>query len=108
MAKTAKGQSLAEYALVIGIISVVLMVMGPGFRWSAQQVLKSTADAIGFQAGAEQAANPDDGFLNLQQSQSQTTSSSSISDIAGNYTATESETTRVQSKTYSNGAFIHD
>lgn len=108
MMKRAAGQSLAEYAIVIGIVSVVLAAMGPAFRWSAQQVIKSTADAIGFQAGAEQAANPDEGFLNLQNSQSQTSSATSIVDTGGNYLATETESSNTRSTTHSNGAFVHE
>lgn len=108
MVKKATGQSLAEYALVIGIISVVLMVMGPGIRWNAQQILKSTADVVGFQSGAEQAANPDQGFLNFQNSQSQTVTQSTISGSAGSYLATETENVQTKSTSYANGAFVHD
>lgn len=108
MMKRAAGQSLAEYAIVIGIVAVVLSAMGPGFRWSAQQVFKSTADVIGFQAGAEQASNPDEGFLNFQNSQSQTTSATSVAETGGSYSSTETESSVTQSTTYSNGAFIHD
>ena len=58
-----KGQSLAEYAIVAGIIAIVLASMGTGFRRSVQSVIKEVADVMGFQHDAEQASDPENGYL---------------------------------------------
>lgn len=108
MIKFHKGQSLSEYAIVATIIAVALVVMGPGFRWGIQNVLKSTADAIGFQSGSEQASNPDDGFLNSQISNLQTIKTDSLVEKGGKYQLGISEATRSQSISHTNGAFVRD
>ncbi|MFA6378512.1 MAG: hypothetical protein WCX16_01865 [Candidatus Omnitrophota bacterium] len=101
-----KGQSLAEYAIVASLIAIVLATMGPGFRRSVQQVVKSAADVLGFQADAEQASNLDQGFLNAQTSNTQTATTSVITEEQDNYAATETEHSNAQSAAYVNGAFI--
>lgn len=102
--KKKKGQSLAEYAIVAGLIAVVLAAMGPGFRRSIQQVMKSVADVIGFQAGAEQAAEPDKGFLNSLITHANTTVTKETIERAGVYRSTETQHTNMESATLVNGA----
>ncbi len=99
-----RGQSLAEYAIVVSLIAVVLAAMGPGFRRSVQQVIKSVADAIGFQSDAEQAAEPDKGFVNFQRTESTTNVFGTETMHAGTYSSTETENTKIESVVYTNGA----
>jgi len=49
-----KAQSLIEYAIVIGIISIVLMAMGPMIQRGIQSMVRMTADQIGNQQCSEQ------------------------------------------------------
>jgi len=103
-----RGQSLAEYAIVVSLIAVVLAAMGPGFRRSVQQIIKSIADIVGFQSGAEQASDPDDGFLNMQRSNVQSFVNGSSYEAGGKYFSAETQETNTQSISYTNGAFIRD
>jgi Flp pilus assembly pilin Flp len=101
-----KGQSLVEYTIIASLIAIVLATMGPAFRRSVQQVVKSVADNIGFQAESEQASDPDAGFVNTQLSTSQTASSTDIRERGGNYFASETQQANMQSLTNTNGAFV--
>jgi len=101
------GQSLAEYTIVASLIAVVLATMGPGFRRSVQQVIKSVADVVGFQKDAEQASDLNAGFINAQNSNTRTSTSGSTSETQGQYVFDETESTNAQSITYTNGAFIN-
>ena len=56
------GQSIMEYILLIGIVTVALTFMGPLFKRGLQSVVKVTADQIGDQRNADQdivARDPD-------------------------------------------------
>jgi Flp pilus assembly pilin Flp len=106
--RTKKGQSLAEYVIVATLIALALAVMGPGFRRSIQKVVKGAADAIGFQHGAEQAAEPDKGFLNAMTSNAKTSTSGTEQQALNIYTATETQQTVMNSVTYTNGAFVNE
>ena len=104
--KQKNAQSLAEYVIIASLIAIVLASMGPLFRRSIQRVVKSVADNIGYQSESEQASKPSDGFLNEQKSQVYTTMTSIVKESQGQYTATETEHTRMESLIYANGAFI--
>ena len=97
---------MIEYTIVAGLIAIVLVTMGPAFRRSVQQVVKSTADNIGFQEGAEQASDVNAGFVNSQVSNTRATVVTNVAERAGFYNARERQTTRVQSATTTNGAFV--
>ncbi|MBF0490973.1 MAG: hypothetical protein HQL15_10285 [Candidatus Omnitrophica bacterium] len=47
-------QSVLEYLLLIGIVTMVLIYMGTDFKRGIQSVVKVTADQMGNQTGAEQ------------------------------------------------------
>jgi len=102
------GQSLAEYVIVISLIAIVLTTVGPGFRRSVQQVIKSVADVIGFQSDSEQAANVDEGFLNMQRSNVQTFVNGASYKTGGTLVSTEIQQSNMYSESYTNGAFIRD
>lgn len=104
--KQRKGQGLLEYTIIAGLIAVAVVAIGPGFRRSAQAILKSTADVIGFQAQSEQAANLEQGFLNLHMGNSSVTASGFVKEQEGVYTSSEQQRTAAESVTYSNGAIV--
>ncbi len=96
---------MAEYAIVAGIIAIVLAAMGTPFKRTIQKIVKSTADAIGFQSESEQAANPDDGFLNLVGAEVNAISSTTIDEDQGEYASNVAETTTIRSNSQSNMGF---
>lgn len=49
-----KGQTVVEYIVLIGIITVALFYMGPLFKRGVQSLVKVTSDQIGGQQNAEQ------------------------------------------------------
>jgi len=102
------GQSLAEYVIVAGLIAVALATMGPAFRRSVQKVFKGVADVMGFQHDAEQAAEPDKGFVNYQISNAETTASTAEHRVSNAYKKEEQEWTDVKSVTYTNGALVNE
>lgn len=58
-----KAQSLGEYILVLTITGAVFLSMSAAFRRITQRVVKDVADVIGFQSDAEQASDPQKGYL---------------------------------------------
>ena len=49
-----QGQTVLEYVLLLGIVTLVLVYMGTDFRRGIQSVVKVTADQLGNQANADQ------------------------------------------------------
>ncbi len=97
-----KGQSLAEYAIVASLIAVILATMGPAFSRSVQQVLKSVADVLGYQKDAEQAAEPEKGYLNRVVATVNRISNPIVDEGQGVYTKIESEVTNSTSTSLTN------
>jgi len=100
--KNKKAQTLAEYAITAGIIAIVLAAMGTPFKRTIQQIVKSTADAIGYQSESEQASKPDDGYLDFSETNSDITSSKMSDEVQGVYTGSEQEITVTQTNTLTN------
>ncbi len=49
-----KGQTVVEYIVLIGIITLALVTMGPLFKRGVQSLVKVSSDQIGAQQNAEQ------------------------------------------------------
>ncbi len=103
--KAKKAQTLAEYAIIAGIIAIVLVTMGTPFKRTVQKIIKSTADAIGFQGESEQAAEPDKGYLNSAKTDISTKSTTSIDEDQGSYTSVVEETSAMKSESLTNMGF---
>lgn len=99
---------MAEYVIVAGLIALALAAMGPGFKRSVQKVFKGVADIIGFQRDAEQAAEPDEGFLNMQTANVKTSTSGSIEQAFNVYELSETQQTVANTITFSNGALVNE
>jgi hypothetical protein len=52
-----RGQSMLEYTIIIGIVTLVLYYMGTGIRRGVQSLVKVTADQVGNQQSADQDFN---------------------------------------------------
>jgi len=57
MVLSRRAQSILEYTMLIGILTVVLMYMGTAIRRGVQSLVKVTADQIGNQQNADQDFN---------------------------------------------------
>lgn len=49
-----RGQSILEYAIIVGIVTVVLYYMGTGIKRGVQSLVKITADQVGNQQNSDQ------------------------------------------------------
>ncbi len=58
-----RAQSLMEYVLLITILVAAVMTMFPRLKRTTQSMMKSAADQIGDQKGAEQDMNTGDAYL---------------------------------------------
>ena len=52
-----RGQSILEYTIIVGIVTVVLYYMGTGIKRGVQSLIKVTADQVGNQQNADQDFN---------------------------------------------------
>ena len=52
-----RGQSLLEYTILIGIVTISLFYMGTGIKRGLQSLVKVSADQIGNQQNADQDVN---------------------------------------------------
>ena len=52
-----RGQSILEYTIIIGIVTVVLFYMGTGVKRGVQSLVKVTADQVGSQQNSDQDFN---------------------------------------------------
>ena len=66
-----RAQSMLEYLILIGVVTVVLVALGPLFKRGIQAVVRLTADQLQTQANAEQKVTPTSGYLIYQYSTSQ-------------------------------------
>src|SRR5580658_151514 len=49
-----RGQSILEYTIIVGIVTVVLYYMGTSIKRGMQSLVKVTADQVGNQANSDQ------------------------------------------------------
>ena len=52
-----RGQSILEYTIIVGIVTVVLYYMGTGIKRGVQSLVKVTADQVGSQQNSDQDFN---------------------------------------------------
>ncbi len=60
---TTLGQTMLEYILLIGVVTLVLVSMGTDFKRGLQSFVKVTSDQLGNQESAEQEFNGQSGIL---------------------------------------------
>ena len=52
-----RGQTILEYTIIVGIVTVVLFYMGTGIKRGVQSLVKVTADQVGNQQNSDQDFN---------------------------------------------------
>jgi len=77
-----RGQSIIEYTMIIGIITLVLFYMGTGIKRGVQSLVKITADQVGNQQNADQDFNDDQtGYMVSSNSAVQEVSNKQVTEI---------------------------
>src|SRR5271170_5139890 len=111
-----RGQSVLEYTIIVGIITVVLYYMGTGIKRGVQSMVKVTADQVGNQQNADQDFNDtQQGFLQGSNSVAQETNNKQVTELGyipqsgSPFYATNviyNETSDTVTNTITNGGFI--
>ncbi|MDP8213460.1 MAG: hypothetical protein P9X22_09290 [Candidatus Zapsychrus exili] len=94
-----KAQTILEYAAILSIVSIALITMNPMIKRALQGAIRTVADQIGTQNGAEQ--DFDSGFLNESQTSSRATSFKQVEQQLGNTIYTYDDSTDMESTAYS-------
>ena len=112
--RSCRGQSILEYTIIVGIVTVVLYYMGTGIKRGVQNMVKITADQVGNQQNADQDFNDtQQGYLVSSTSLTQDSRNKQIAEIgnaaAGNtsYVSNTSfnESTYTMTNTITNAGF---
>jgi Flp pilus assembly pilin Flp len=109
-----RGQTILEYTIIVGIVSVVLFYMGTGVKRGVQSLVKVTADQVGNQQNSDQDFNDAQGYLQQSNSATQQYSNKQITELgyipaSGNAVYGTSiltnEYTETQTNSITNGGF---
>jgi len=109
------GQTIIEYTIIVGIITVVLYYMGTGIKRGVQSMVKVTADQVGVQNNADQDfADTQQGYMIGSNTVTQGSKNKNVSEVgyvpvSGNavdiINTTESEYSDTITNTITNGGF---
>jgi len=111
-----RGQSILEYTIIVGIVTVVLYYMGTGIKRGVQSLVKVTADQVGNQQSADQDFNDtQQGYMQAFNSVTNESRNKQVTEIgyipvSGNpaYVTNISvnESTDTETNTITNGGFV--
>jgi hypothetical protein len=77
-----RGQSIIEYTIMIGIVTLVLFFMGTGIKRGVQSLVKVTADQVGNQLNSDQDFNDvQQGYMVASNTESQDTKNDITTEI---------------------------
>lgn len=96
------GQSIIEYILLVGIVTLVLIYMGTDFKRGIQSVVKVTADQMGTQVNSDQDFNSASGFLSSSVTNTWTGHGQSVNEVTGNVTTEGEDYTQMLTNTVTN------
>ena len=96
-----RAQSITEYILLVGIITLALFTMMQTVKRGTQSMIKTAADQIGVQSNSDQSFSREQGYLNFQNTVTSSDRQKQVIDHVGvmNYILNESETTLMHSQT---------
>ena len=80
------GQSLLEYTLIVGVVSLVFVAMGPSMRRGIQSIVKVTSDGLAVQNQADQVYDPNAGYLVESFSSAKLNSDTAFRELPGGIT----------------------
>jgi len=96
-----RGQSVIEYTMLVGIISVVLFYMGTNIKRGVQSLVKVTADQVGNQQNSDQNFNDaQSGYMESSNSSSHTINNRQVAEIG--YIASSGNAVYIANTTYNN------
>lgn len=77
-----RGQSILEYTIIVGIVTVVLFYMGTSIKRGVQSLVKVTADQVGNQVNSDQDfSDTQQGYMQASNSITQETNNKQISEL---------------------------
>jgi Flp pilus assembly pilin Flp len=100
------GQTMAEYAIIIGIVTMVLFSMGPAIKRGVQTVIKGGADQLASQQEAEQDFSTDSSHLDKSISKTSANSQRLVRELIYTTTTTVNETAETTTSTMTNMGFM--
>jgi len=110
-----RGQTILEYTIIVGIVTVVLFYMGTGIKRGVQSLVKVTADQVGNQQNSDQDFNDTrQSFMEgsnsvTQDSKNKQTTESGFIPVSGNAVYVTNtgfnESTETEANTITNGGF---
>jgi uncharacterized protein (UPF0333 family) len=105
-----KGQLLAEYAIYVGIIVIVVIAMSPMIRRASQGMIRMTADQIGTQENSDLSAHAqeEDGYLIKSVTNVYASTNTLLEEVTGDIIYTYDDETRMESNTRTNVGFTRD
>ncbi len=77
-----RAQTLMEYAILLGMVTIVLIAMSPLLRRGVQGMVRTVADQVGVQKNSEQAFD-DSGHLISAYSATRTVGNQLVRDVLG-------------------------
>lgn len=114
---THRGQSLVEYTMLIGVITLALIYMGTGIKRGLQSLVKVTADQVGNQQNSEpDYDNPQAGYLMASNTFMQQNKSKQVIELTGRglgvpqylHQTIYNEKTESFTNTLTNGGFMSE
>lgn len=95
--KDNKAQSILEYSLIVGIVTIIFFNMGTFLKRGTQGMIKTVADQIGDQRNADQRFVLEDGFLRNSFVETDAAIEKSLGDDTGVVTTYYNDRTHSQS-----------
>lgn len=103
--KNNKAQSILEYSLIVGIVTIIFFNMGTFLKRGTQGMIKTVADQIGDQRNADQRFVLEDGFLRNSFVETDAAIEKSLGDDTGVVTTYYNDRTHSQTQTESGLGF---
>lgn len=100
-------QSMLEYMILVGVVTIVLVALGPLFKRGIQAVVRLVADQLQTQANAEQKVTPISGYLIDQYSSASDKNLKWKTDVLGDILYNYEDSENVQSNSSSNLGFTN-
>jgi len=101
-----RGQTILEYTMIIGIVTVALVFMGTSIKRGMQSLVKVTSDQVGNQQNSDQDFNDvQQGYMEESLSQTQENRFKQMTDKNYVTNANYNESSYTMSNTITNGGF---
>ena len=103
-----KGQSVIEYILLVGLVTIALVYMGTDIKRGVQSALKVAADQMGGQVNSDQEVSYETSFLANAQTNTWQSQQKTKTERMGVLRTQATEVVQAGTESSTNGAFIPD